>query len=192
MSRARSPRACFPAKTCGTSWVSFVSPIPRRSGFAHTTDQKMHAPHKQQRLTTRGSRKTHDQFETKCTPLCAASATRQHEGQARLRASRLVMTLTTRLERLTSACTRRAVLGRAVLSDALCYTRRQPATLPLRPPPSLRCREREPPIPQPPLPQPPLPRPAPLPLRPTSPSGSAGTRRTPYRPARARCRSWLR
>jgi len=177
----------------------------------HTTDQKMHAPHKQQRLTTRGSRHTHDQFETKCTPLCAASATRQHEGQARLRASRLVMTLTTRLERLTSACTRRAVLGRAVLSDALCYTRRQPATLPLRPPPSPRCREREPPIPQPPLPQPPLPRPAPLPLRPRSPSraevaisgrgrhlrprspsGSAGTRRTPYRPARARCRSWLR
>jgi hypothetical protein len=172
----------------------------------HTTDQKMHAPHKQQRLTTRGSRNTHDQFETKCTPLCAASATRQHEGQARLRASRLVMTLTTRLERLTSACTRRAVLGRAVLSDALCYTRRQPATLPLRPPPSPRCREREPPIPQPPLP-----RPAPLPLRPRSPSqaevaisgrgrhlrprspsGSAGTRRTPYRPARARCRSWLR
>ena len=88
-----------------------------------------------------------------------------------LRASRLVMTLTTtlttRLERLTSACTRRAVLGRAVLgravlSDALCYTRRQPATLP---PPSPRCREREPP-----LPQPPFPRPAPLPLRPRSPS----------------------
>ena len=118
----------------------------------------------------RRSSSVHDQFETKCTPLCAASATRQHEGQARLRASRLVMTLTTRLERLTSACTRRAVLGRAVLSDALCYTRRQPATLPLRPPPSPRCREREPPIPQPPLPQPPLPRPAPLPLRPRSPS----------------------